>query len=60
MKTHLINIDSFGVFDNDYDTFFKRRCKAFSRELKKRIIEQEIDRKQSALSASDTGETEID
>lgn len=60
MRTHLINVDSFGVFEDDYDKFFKKRCKAFSRELKKRIIEQEVDRKQSALSASDTAETEID
>lgn len=60
MKTHLINVDSFGVFEDDYDKFFKKRCDAFSRELKKRIIEQEIDRKQSALAASDTAETEID
>ena len=60
MRTHLINIDSSGVFENDYDKFFKKRCDAFSRELKKRIIEQEVDRKQSALAASDTAETEID
>ena len=60
MKTHLINVDSFGVFEDHYDKFFKKRCDAFSRELKKRIIEQEVDRKQSALAASDTAETEID
>ena len=60
MRTHLINVDSFGLFEDDYDKFFKKRCNALSRELKKRIIEQEIDRKQTALAASDTAETEID
>lgn len=60
MKTHLINIDSFGVFEDDYDKFFKKRCNAFSKELKKRIVEQEVDRKQTALAASETIETEID
>jgi len=60
MRTHLIKLDTFGVFENDYDKFFERRCRAFSRELKKRIIEQEIDTKESALPATDTTETEIE
>jgi hypothetical protein len=60
MRTHLISLDSYGVFENDYDTFFQRRCRAFSKELKKRIIEQEIDTKASALPATDTTETEIE
>lgn len=44
MKTHLINdIEKFGILDNDYDKFFNQRLKAISKELKKRIIEQETD-----------------
>lgn len=54
MQTHLIRLDTFGVFENDYDKFFEKRCQAFSRELKKRIIEQEIDTKKSAVPAGET------
>lgn len=44
MKTHLINnLEKFGVLENDYEKFFEQRLKAISRELKKRIIKQEID-----------------
>lgn len=39
LKSHLIDdIDKFGIFEDDYDTFFDMRVKSFSRELKKRII----------------------
>ena len=45
MKTHLINnLDSFGVLDNDYDRFFNARINAISKELKRRIIDQESDK----------------
>jgi len=43
MSTHLIKLDSFGVWDDDYDTFFDKRCKAMSRELAKRVIPQKVD-----------------
>jgi hypothetical protein len=54
MRTHLIRLDTFGAFENDYDKFFSKRCQAFSRELKKRIIEQEVDTRKSAVPAGDT------
>jgi len=45
MKTHLIaDIEKFGILDNDYDKFFNQRLTAISKELKKRIIEQETDK----------------
>lgn len=45
MKTHLIsNLERFGVLENDYEKFFEQRLKAISRELKKRLIEQEVDK----------------
>jgi len=45
MKTHLIlDLDRFGVWDDDYDTFIKKRATAISKELKKRIIRQDIDK----------------
>jgi hypothetical protein len=60
LSTHLIKLNGFGIFDDDYDAFFLKRCKLFSRELKKRIIEQDIDRKSSALSADQTAEVEME
>lgn len=52
MKTHLINdLDEFGVWKNDYDTFFEKRAEAVSNELSKRIISQRGDMfKQCAIS----------
>lgn len=43
MKSHLINLEDFGVLDNDYDKFFKKRINAIHKELKKRIIHQDSD-----------------
>lgn len=43
MKTHLINdLDEFGIWNNDYDTFFQKRAKVISEEINKRIINQRI------------------
>lgn len=45
MKSHLINdLSSFGIWDDNYENFLKQRAKAVSRELKKRVIEQEVDK----------------
>ncbi len=45
MKTHLINdLDKFGIWEDDYDTFWDKRAAAFSSELKKRIIIDEVDK----------------
>jgi hypothetical protein len=39
MKTHLIDdIDNFGIWEDDYDTFFEKRAEKVSNELKKKII----------------------
>jgi hypothetical protein len=55
MATHLIKLDgAYGVMKDDYDKFFKARCKAISHELGKRIIPQEIDQSGQARSAEDT------
>ncbi len=43
MRTHLIRLNSFGVWDNDYGKFLDRRCRAISKELEKRVIFQQID-----------------
>lgn len=43
MRTHLIRLNSFGIWENDYELFFKKRCEWISKELQKRIIPQKID-----------------
>jgi len=60
MRTHLIRIENFGVFEDDYEKFFRKRCQAFSRELKKRIITQDSDSRQHAVPASETQEVELE
>lgn len=58
MKTHLIlNIETFGVLENDYDRFFRSRINAICKELKKRIIEQDGD-KMNQVSNPSEEETE--
>ena len=59
MKSHLINIRRDGIWDDDYDTFFVNRAKAVSRELKKRIIPDEIDKKGQKEFESDFEESEL-
>jgi hypothetical protein len=60
MRTHLIRPLDFGVYEDDYDKFFRKRCQGFSRELKKRIIEQDVDSKRPAVPASETQEVELE
>jgi len=44
MKSHLINdLTKFGIWDDNYQAFFDERAKVVSKDLKKRIIEAEID-----------------
>jgi len=46
MKSHLItNLERFGVWEDDYDLFWEERAKAVRKELRRRIIEQDIDKK---------------
>ena len=40
LKTHLINPDRDGVWDNDYERFIDRRCAVIAREVNKRLIPQ--------------------
>lgn len=44
MKSHLINdLDEFGIWDDDYDVFFKKRLEAYNIELKKRLVIKDYD-----------------
>lgn len=60
IRTHLINLGTYGVFEDDYDKFFDKRCQALSREIKKRIIERNIDSEKSALTAEETIGEEVE
>ena len=41
MKTHLIDLDNDGIWENDYDTFYQNRLDRVSKSLSKYIIPQE-------------------
>jgi len=43
MKTHLIDLNTFGIWDDDFERFFDRRAALVHRELAKRIIPQQTD-----------------
>jgi len=40
MKTHLIDIDNDGIWENDYEVFYRSRLKRISEEINKFIIPQ--------------------
>lgn len=45
MKSHLIgDLDEFGVWSDDYDTFLEKRAELISKELQQRIIKRDIDK----------------
>lgn len=45
MRTHLIDdLDSFGIWQNDYNLFFVKRIEKFQEQLKKRLILRDYDR----------------
>ena len=57
MMTHLIgDLNTFGIWDDNYDKFFDERAKLLSRELSKRVIKQEVDRKGQANLVDDFDE----
>jgi hypothetical protein len=60
MKTHLINLEKDGVWDDDYRKFFEHRCETKSKELRKRIISREIDQLGQAINEDDLEEAELE
>ena len=57
MMTHLIeDLNTFGIWSDDYDKFFNERAKVVSRELSKRVIKQEVDLKRQANLVDDFDE----
>ena len=59
MKTHLIDLDKFGIWENDYEVFWKKRANAISRELSKRIIPQKIDEMSQEVNTEDYEDPEL-
>ncbi len=60
MKTHLINdLEAFGIWDDDYEKFINSRAKALSKEIRKRIIAQDVDRTMEAEISHDDEENEL-
>jgi len=61
MKTHLIlDLDKFGVWENDYQTFIGKRAKAVSNELKKKIVSQDIDKESQTAFSDDYDESALE
>lgn len=44
MKTHLIELEAWGIWDDDYDTFLIKRCEVLSQEIRKRLVLREQDK----------------
>jgi len=42
MKTHFIDIDKDGIWENDYDKFYQNRLKRVTKALSKFIIQQDV------------------
>jgi len=59
MKTHLINLEKDGIWDDDYRKFFDNRCEAISKELRKNIIPRETDQLGQAVNKDDLEESEL-
>lgn len=42
MKTHLICLNDFGIWENEYDLFFDKRANLVSKKLSEKIIQSKI------------------
>jgi hypothetical protein len=59
MRTHLIGLDEFGVWDDDYKRFLDQRCAAFARELSSKVIRRDIDERGQVPTFDDFEEIEV-
>ena len=60
MRTHLVNLDSFGVWENNYQLFLDRRCAAISKELLSRVPHREIDDRGQLATFDDFEEPQVE
>ena len=58
LASHLIGKpETWGILENDYEVFFRKRCRKLSSELNKLIIPTESDSRMTATPASETDES---
>jgi hypothetical protein len=43
MQTHLIELEGWGIWENDYELFLQKRCEKLAEEIKKRLILRDKD-----------------
>lgn len=58
MRSHLIEVETFGVWNDDYETFLWKRCVSLSKALGTRIIKQAIDEQGQEVFTEDFEDTE--
>lgn len=49
MLTHLIELEDWGIWEDDYETFLNKRCARLSEEINSRIIPRQSDKEQSQV-----------
>jgi len=59
MQTHLIDVETFGVWNDDFDTFFRKRCERIGEELSLRIISRPGEENQQRVELNDVEEIEV-
>lgn len=59
MKTHIIDLEEFGIWEDDYDKFIEKRAQKVSDEIRKRIIPQEADSEGQEPVLHDEEEVEL-
>lgn len=60
MESHLIKLDSSGIWEDDYEKFIRYRCKTISRKLSRRIIRQTVDNQRQEIHTDDYEEAEFE
>jgi hypothetical protein len=57
MQSHLINdLETFGVWSDDYETFLRKRAEAVSEDLKTRLIKRPVDAVGQSARSDDVAE----
>jgi len=58
MQTHLIDLDTFGVWDDNYEVFFSKRAEQIGNSLRKWLIPRDIDGLTQTPNVNDYEEAE--
>ena len=59
MRTHLIDLQTFGIWEDYFDAFFKNRCDWISRELATRVIRHSVDARVQPVDLADIEEVAV-